>query len=63
MALKVEIFFIPYLTQADMMLLHHPASNDVAAYRAKSIGSLFFCAGNRQCRRYECRGRKILYLF
>ena len=31
---KNEIFFIPYLTQADMMLLHHPGIGDVDAYLA-----------------------------
>ena len=31
---KKEIFFIPYLTQADMMLLHHPGAGDVDAYLA-----------------------------
>ena len=28
-----EIFFVPYLTQADLLLLHHPGENDVKAYK------------------------------
>ena len=30
----VKKIFIPYLTQADLMLLHHPDPNDVEAYKA-----------------------------
>lgn len=30
----IKKFFIPYLTRADMMLLHHPGTGDTAAYKA-----------------------------
>lgn len=32
--IKIIIFFVPYLTQADLLLLHHPGENDVKAYKA-----------------------------
>lgn len=34
MAQKYVKFFIPYLTRADLMLLHHPGTGDVEAYKA-----------------------------
>ena len=30
---KNEIFFIPYLTQADLLLIHQPAGNYIAGYK------------------------------
>lgn len=44
----IKKFFIPYLTRADMMLLHHPDANDVKAY---NVIEQFVADGNFRNRR------------